>query len=163
MDNVFEMREPHSLLLLLVVAFTIHNIEEVVLDLPSWIAHAYRTSAYMSSVAFQIAAFGVTLIAWAIFVAYRLRPERRLYVWLAGLVSATLMVNCLSHIGQSIVHRSLMPGVYSAVILLGPISAVALFCFARELSLSKLGLFMLVISGSALQVLIALLTIQADK
>ena len=150
-----------SCLLWLAVTFSIHNLEEVVWDLPARVASHLNRPVGVSE--FYIAVVGATGIAWALYFAYRKRPGSRLCQWSAALGSAALLANSLSHVALSLLHVSPMPGLLSAAVFMGPISAVCVFKFSRLLALNLGKLVLLVTGGIAIQlVFISLLTALAQ-
>ena len=147
-------------LLFLVIAFSLHNVEEVVRDLPAWMAVHFNEAVRIESSTFETAIILVSLLSWAIYAFCRFLPQHPLSTWLTAIMSASFLANSFSHVGLSVAKLSLMPGLYSAILVLGPISAVSLFNTARRLRLGYIGLTLLFLGGAAIQWVVPLLVLR---
>ena len=103
------------------VAFTIHNAEEVIAFSSGWSAHHLpRLSSTVSYwPEFAIAATALTLLA--ILVVFALRNHPRTSSRLLQIFLWVMLGNVLWHIGVSVYTRSVAPGVVTAVLLLLPL------------------------------------------
>ena len=146
--------------LLLVVCFTVHNIEELALDLPAWMAATYETSTPISSNAFLGAVVVVTVLAWIVYFGLKLRPLNHAFIWIAALVSAALAANSLGHVILSVFYWSLMPGLITAILIMGPVGLVSFYETCGRLELTQRGTLALFVGGVMLQFLVLVLATQ---
>ena len=121
--------------LILVLAFSAHNIEESVLGLADWMAASGGNSDQVEEARFQLALVMVTTLAWLIYFWVRSSQPQPARCWVAGLVAAALLTNSISHIGYTLATQTLMPGVVTATLLMGPISLLVLLDSAEQLRL----------------------------
>ena len=107
---------PGAAYTLTVLAFFAHGIEEM-LGLPGWAqAHGFALPAP----AFASAALALLLAAAVVFLLGRTFPLTRPVQLVVGLASAALLANVASHVGASLVTRSLQPGLFTALLLVLP-------------------------------------------
>jgi len=147
-------------LVLLVVAFSLHNVEEVVRDLPAWMVVHFADAIRIESSTFQTAIVLISLLSWALYVFCRLLPQRSFTAWLTAILSASLLANSFSHVGLSLAKLSPMPGLYSAILVLGPVSAISLFNAARRLHLGYISLMLVLLGGATIQWVVPLLVLR---
>jgi len=146
-----------SSVFLLTVCFSLHNIEEVVSDLPSWMAHQFGSAAPIAPAIFRVAIVAVTASAWVLYFAFRRFTPSPAVVWAVGVLSAALLANCVSHLLLTVGYQSLMPGTITAVVALGPASVFAFAGFCRRMRINSIGVLGLLVTGAALQLLVPVL------
>jgi len=142
------------LFLLLVVAFTLHNAEEYVLNLSGWMDTHGDSSQQWHPATFRNALFGVSITGWLIYLVLCYWGRSRSVRFVGALMSAALVANALGHVALSIVHKSWMPGVFTGVLLILPFGVLVVIRMAYLLELSITGVFLLLIGGGLLQLLI---------
>lgn len=135
---------------LLWLCFALHNLEEV-LRLPAWLQSEPDLSIRFQALgggeaAFVLAVVGLTVLLAALLPLIMTRP------WLLGLLCWVLLANVLSHIGTSVMSRSLSPGLFSALLLLLPVCVMIL----RALPLRPTQHGTLALLGTVLMPLVAL-------
>ena len=103
------------------IAFAMHNAEEVIAFSSGWSAHHLPRLAWTVSYwpEFAIAATVLTLVS--ILVAFALRHRPRTSSKLLQIFLWVMLGNVLWHIGVSVYTRSVAPGVVTAVLLLLPL------------------------------------------
>ncbi len=106
------------------MAFALHNAEELLLDLPLWVASRPQLgviAALQGGGWFAPAALALSIGA----VLFALIAARFPHPWMGFLlrIAAVLMLaNSLSHLVFSIVTASLMPGTLTALVVVAPVS-----------------------------------------
>ena len=109
---------PARLWLPVLALFSLHNIEEIGLDLPAWgRAHGFvLPTTALDRTGFALLIAGLTLAVIAL--AYALRASARFTrLALLGFLGA-MALNFVQHIALSLVTTSVQPGVISAVLLM---------------------------------------------
>lgn len=100
-------------------AFTLHNLEEVALSFPVWLAQHTQLPFQWQSPAFLLAVAVLELLA---LVAVTLAAKNRWAKWLALIMVAGTLVNVFTHMALSVAANSYSPGLATAVLLLLPAS-----------------------------------------
>lgn len=113
------------------VAFAIHNAEEVMAFSSGWSARHLPRLAWTANYwpEFAIAATALTLSAALAVFALRNHPRTssrllKIFLWV-------MLGNVLWHIGVSVYTRSVAPGVVTAVLLLLPLYSFYLFRLSK--------------------------------
>ena len=149
------------LILFLVVAFTLHNIEEFAGDLAGWLHDQSITTQTLEPALLLSALVGITITAWLIYLTFRKWGELPSVQVISAMMSATLVANALSHIVLSLVYISFMPGIYTAVLFVLPIAVLSLIHLVQELEYGWVGLILLLTAGFVLQVLVPLVSVMS--
>ena len=149
------------LLFFLVVAFTLHNVEEFAGDLARWLRDQSITTQRLRPVLLLSALIGVTLTAWLIYLTFRKWGELPSVQVVSAMMAATLVTNALSHIVLSLLYISSMPGVYTAILFVLPIGVLSLIRLVQELEYGWVGSILLLAAGFVLQVLVPLVAIMS--
>ena len=103
-----------------ILVFTLHNCEEIIMNLTAWSTMYNLTLFDMNRALFITVAVLLTMasIITAIVLEYRKSPTSlrvlRVFCWM-------MLFNALSHVALSIYSASYMPGVVTAVVLLIPV------------------------------------------
>lgn len=104
-------------------AFLIHNAEEVIFGLPAW-ANAHPTAGWVATMMpeqrFVPAVIGLSIVVLALAVLGTWRPapwSRQVLRFFA----VVMLLNAASHVGLSLWTASIMPGLWTALILLLPV------------------------------------------
>jgi len=140
----------------LILAFSVHNLEEALFDLHGWmVLHTAQVSQIDTST-FQAALLVLTLCSWFVYMWFRIVSKGAVRHWVVNLVAAMLFANCFSHIVLSLKTQTLMPGVVSAIVLLGPLAIINMIHRSKQLSLRKLPISLLLIGGAGLQLAVPL-------
>jgi len=116
-----------------VLFFSLHNVEEAIFGLPAWMVEHWGDARQIEAATFQLALGVITLLAWLIYLWFRAGQRTPVRFWVAGLMASTLLSNSLGHIGYSITTQSLMPGVLSASLLMGPASLLVFVDCSQQL------------------------------
>jgi len=103
------------------VAFTIHNAEEVIAFSSGWSARHLPRLASTVSYWPEFAIAATALILLAILVVFALRNRPRTSSKLLQVFLWAMLLNVLWHIGVSVYTRSIAPGAVTAVLLLLPL------------------------------------------
>ena len=116
--------------------FSLHNVEEAIFGLPAWMVEHWSNGRQIDAATFHLALVLITVLAWLVYLWFRAGQRVPVRFWVAGLVASVLLTNSLGHIGYSIITHSLMPGVLSASLLMGPVSMVVFVHCTQRLTLS---------------------------
>lgn len=111
--------------------FTLHNAEEILLNLPKWAASHQALPLTYSWAVFTSLAVALTLIAMGAGFLLEKRQSPRSAPTLV-LFSVLMGLNALSHIVLSLINQSFMPGVYTATLLLLPGCSWIVFTLCKK-------------------------------
>lgn len=115
-------------------AFLVHNIEETVLDLPGWSA-AHQAAPWLAWMeqpgAFTIAV-GVLSLTVGLCAIYAIATGPSWSGWALAILAIIMLLNVASHIALSIMTSSLMPGVFTAVLVITPVMFGLLWAMRRR-------------------------------
>ena len=100
-------------------AFTLHNLEEVALGFPVWLAQHTQLPFQWQSPAFLLAVAVLELLA---LLAITLAAKKPWAKWLALIMVAGTLVNVATHVVLSVIAGAYSPGLATALLLLLPAS-----------------------------------------
>ncbi|MFP7492674.1 HXXEE domain-containing protein [Terribacillus saccharophilus] len=131
--------------LLFLIAFTLHNIEEA-LFLPAW-SNTSRFQKTVEPKVFYFAVSIVTLVAYSIGILFLMWPENKLMIYLqTGLIGAMLINVIFPHTAAAIVERRYAPGILTGAVLLLPTGSIALL---HMIQIAKLSILEMVFCAAA--------------
>lgn len=134
---------------LLFVAFALQNTEET-LFLPGWLEAQRPEFDWPGPAQYGVAAMLLTLTAAGIVILSGQRRFAGLWAWALACLSGALLMNAVTHVLMSIANLSLMPGVISGVVLMGPVAIWMLAGLVEEQRLSLRGAAVATLIGTAL-------------
>lgn len=121
---------------LFLFALAVHNVEEVLLGLPEW-STRHSPIHFWTPVTFLWVTVVVWLTAFVCMCVVVRRQSWSRYGLLA--VSGVMLLNSLWHIGLSLLSRSYMPGVLTAMMTLLPVCGAIVVVLIRKKKLSHTG------------------------
>lgn len=115
-------------------AFLVHNVEEVVLDLPVWSA-AHPILPWLNWMeqpgAFPLAV-GVLSLAVGSGAIYAIATGPSWSGWALACFAIVILINAASHVALSVMTSSLMPGVFTAGLVITPVMLGVLWAMKRR-------------------------------
>lgn len=142
-------------------AFTLHNLEEVLLGLPAWMTTHNVGFTRVDEFPFLLAAAFVTIVGWVVGLWTGSGNLVVSKAWVVILLASALFANSVNHIVLSIVTLSWMPGTYSAAAVMGPLAAILFLTITRKLRLGWTATVGTLGLGAALQLVVPLTLIPA--
>ncbi|WP_338749182.1 HXXEE domain-containing protein [Bacillus sp. FJAT-52991] len=140
----------YKILWALPIIFAIHNVEELP-QLGSWANEhlAGESFAFLRELySFHSLAFAMVLltVVVAVVVILEYKFRNKLTFMLTMLSACLLLINGLTHIVQSMVFQSYMPGLISAVLLLIPYMSFVLYLSmkANRIRLRTIGFYLVI-------------------
>lgn len=117
-----------------VSAFLVHNIEEIVLDLPRWsAAHpALPWLAWMEQPGAFTLAVGVLSLAVGLCAIYAIATGPSWSGRALAIFSSIMLLNAASHVALSVMTSSPMPGVVTALLVITPVMLGVLWAIRRR-------------------------------
>ncbi len=106
------------------LAFALHNAEELLLDLPLWVASRPQLgvlAALQGGGWFAPAALALSIGAVLLALIAARFPQRWME-FLLRIAAVLMLANSLSHLAFSILAESLMPGTLTALLVVAPVS-----------------------------------------
>jgi len=115
-------------LLLFLLAFTLHNVEEFV-----WLPNWFKRYKSLERKEFGISVIFVTLLSYIAVLLYFYHPLNAVFTFVVvGFVGGMIINVFLPHILESIKTKSYMPGLATGVFLLLPVNSYTLFLFMKN-------------------------------
>ena len=102
------------------LAFLVHNISELVADLPLWAA---ARGVPVTQAQYANAMAGLTVAAGVLLLVARAQPFARPLQILTAVLTGALLANVASHAVGSLVTATAMPGLWTALALVLPSAA----------------------------------------
>ncbi|MGC9417875.1 MAG: HXXEE domain-containing protein [Rhodovulum sp.] len=134
---------------LMFVAFALQNTEET-LFLPAWLEAQRPEFDWPGPAQYGVAAMLLTLTAAVIVIVAGQRRFAGLWGWVLACLSGALLMNAVTHVLMSLANLSLMPGVVSGVVVMGPAAIWMLTGLVQEGRLSLRGAAVATLIGTAL-------------
>lgn len=115
-------------------AFLLHNVEEVVLNLPDWSAShpAPPWFSWMQQPGVFAIAVGALSLAVGCCAIYAIATGPSWSRWGLTLLATVMLLNAASHVGLSIMTSTLMPGVITATLVVAPAMLGAIWAAWRR-------------------------------
>lgn len=101
-----------------VAMFVIHNIEEVVRDLPRWVAGKFESLAWAETAQSGFLVLVIALCVIVAFLAFTMRSEPQKSYHLLRIFFGIMIAVTLWHIAFSLYIQDAQPGVYTAIPML---------------------------------------------
>ncbi len=115
-------------------AFLVHNVEEIVSDLPGWVAEhpVLPWFGWMAPAGLFTTAVGVLTLAVGALALYAMTTAPRWGGWALVAFAIVMLVNAVSHIVLSVMTSTIMPGALTATVVIVPVFAAVLWAVLRR-------------------------------